>query len=48
MSIAISKIDIYLTFLSLFAPASAGIASSGFGLSNSSYKRKTVNYKSSL
>jgi len=48
MSTAFSKIDIYLTFLSLFAPANAGIASSGFGLSNSSYKRKTVNYKNSL
>jgi len=48
MSTDISKIDIYLTFLSLFAPANAGIANSGFGLSNSSYKRKTVHYKSSL
>jgi hypothetical protein len=48
MSTAISKTDIYLTFLSLFAPANAGIASSGLGLSNSSYKRRTVNYKSSL
>jgi hypothetical protein len=48
MSTAISKMHIYLTFLSLFAPASAGITNSGFGLSNSSYKRKTVNYKSSL
>jgi len=44
MSTDTSKIDIYLTFLSLFAPANAGIASSGFGLSNSSYKRETVNF----
>jgi hypothetical protein len=34
--------DVYLTLLSFFAPANAGIINSGFGLCNSSCKRKTV------
>lgn len=36
----ICEMDIYLTFFSVFAPANAGIISSGFGLTNSSWKVK--------